>query len=106
MSKKLSRTKNRTNYARGRRFEYTIMRHMEAAGFSVARTTGSHGTFDVIAWDHNGYRMIQCKTGVKPREVELEKFRLLSVPANTTKVLAWRPKGARGAGDIVWKEIK
>ncbi|MBI2836079.1 MAG: hypothetical protein HYX85_00095 [Chloroflexi bacterium] len=38
-----------SNYTRGRAFEYRVRRHLEAGGFVVFRTAGSHSPADLIA---------------------------------------------------------
>lgn len=38
-----------SNYVRGRSFEYEVMDILRKAGYSVARTAGSHSPFDIIA---------------------------------------------------------
>lgn len=50
------------NYLAGRRLEYDLMRLYEERGFSTLRTAGSHGAFDVIAYDEKRKPVfIQCK---------------------------------------------
>lgn len=39
------------NYEAGRRLEYEIMADWRYKGYKTARTAGSHGEFDVIAWN-------------------------------------------------------
>jgi len=50
-------------YRKGRRLEYRTMRVLEAAGYTCARTAGSHGAWDVIAWNEAHVRFIQVKAG-------------------------------------------
>ena len=39
-----------TNYARGANFERQIKAHLEAKGYFVLRSAGSHGTVDLVAF--------------------------------------------------------
>lgn len=75
-----------TNYARGRAAEYRTIRLLEAAGYTCARTAGSHGCADVIAWNAQGWRLIQVKRGrggISP--LDRETFAQLPVPSGTLK---------------------
>jgi predicted RNA binding protein YcfA (HicA-like mRNA interferase family) len=38
-----------TNYTRGRAKEYRVAKRLRAQGWTVLRTAGSHGPFDLIA---------------------------------------------------------
>lgn len=50
------------NYKAGRRFEYETMEAYRTRGFDVVRTAGSHGAYDVIAFDTKRKPIfIQCK---------------------------------------------
>ena len=84
-----------TNYARGRAAEYRTIRLLEAGGYTCARTAGSHGCADVIAWNAQGFRLVQVKRGrdgISP--LERETFSQLPVPAGTLKEV-WRYREAR-----------
>ncbi|SHF60874.1 holliday junction resolvase [Desulfofundulus australicus DSM 11792] len=50
-----------TNYRRGYLAERKAVKVLEAAGYVVARTAGSHSPFDVVAVNTNGIRLIQVK---------------------------------------------
>ncbi len=65
-------------YEAGRRKEYSIMKMLRAAGFSIVlRSAGSHSTYDVIAIDpiKMHIELIQCKAG-KSKEREIKKLDL------------------------------
>lgn len=49
------------NYAAGRRFEYEVKKKFESRGYTVMRTAGSHGPFDLVAYRDDGIILIQCK---------------------------------------------
>jgi hypothetical protein len=38
------------------------MRILEAAGYYCIRSAGSHGFFDIVAFNSTGMRLVQCKT--------------------------------------------
>ncbi len=55
---------NMNNYAKGRRFEYKIKWYLESKRFTVIRSSGSHGKYDIVAikWcKHTTIIFIQCK---------------------------------------------
>lgn len=59
-----------SHYRRGRSFEYTVKKWLEDEGFSVIRSAGSHGEFDLIAYRPSTTNskeievlFIQCKAG-------------------------------------------
>ena len=85
-----------TNYERGRRAEYRTMRRLEEEGYHTARMAGSHGPFDVHAYDAQGFVLVQVKYGNRwPGPEEMESIELEPVPPNAKKqVWLWR-KGAR-----------
>lgn len=90
-----------TNYEAGRRFEYERMKYWrEVLGFRVIRAAGSHGEFDLIAYDEErGVHFIQCKlvATVTTAERLLEKFRTVTIPFNqprTHKILEVKVKGS------------
>ena len=64
------------NYLSGRRFEYKVKKLYEQAGYTVLRTSGSHGFADLVAVK-NGARkqilFIQCKNR-KATKSELDKL--------------------------------
>jgi len=52
------------NYVKGRNKEYKVMKRLRDEGYDVvARTAGSHGVFDVIAFNKEtkDIKLIQCK---------------------------------------------
>ena len=59
------------NYNRGVRFERKVKAEYEALGYTVLRTAGSHGKFDLIALHSmHSPKAIQCKvlkTGTQKR---------------------------------------
>ena len=65
------------NYIAGRRFEYKVKKYYEDKGYTVLRTSGSHGFADLIAIKPlpNGRIIIfiQCKNR-KPTHQEIDEF--------------------------------
>lgn len=50
------------NYQAGRRFEYEVMRYWESREYEAMRTSGSHGSFDIIAIRADRKpEFVQCK---------------------------------------------
>lgn len=65
------------NYIAGRRFEYKVKKYYEKQGYTVLRTSGSHGFADLIVV-RNGVNpkrivFIQCKNR-KPTKQETKEF--------------------------------
>lgn len=82
------------SYRKGAKAEHRTMALLEAAGYEVCRSAGSHSVVDVCAWNTTGFRLIQVKatgrgTGASP--AEREALALLVKPANAT-VEVWRWK--------------
>lgn len=58
-------------YAKGRRYEYKIVKQERARGCSIVfRSAGSHSPIDVISIDTTNHiiKLIQCKSGVSLSE--------------------------------------
>lgn len=49
-------------YDRGAYYERRTMKTLEDLGYDVYRTAGSHGVFDVIAYNASFFRLIQVKS--------------------------------------------
>ena len=65
---------------------------LTAAGYTAQRSAGSHGSIDVMAWDANGFRLIQCKAGdANITPAEREALQEMKRPFNAT-VEVWRWK--------------
>ena len=70
-----------TNYEKGRAHEYSIKHKLEKAGWTVLRTAGSHGEFDLVGIkmlradqrSHGEIVLIQAKSG-KSAERERKKL--------------------------------
>lgn len=58
-----------TPYQAGRYYEYQCAKQLRAAGYEAVRTAGSHGPFDVIAWNNDELKLVQVKKASGPRAV-------------------------------------
>lgn len=91
------------NYQRGVRYERKIQSDI---GMNSIRAAGSHGVFDVIAYNKDTVRFIQCKASKKKQvsfsdySDEIENILEECVPPNTTKEL-WVYYG-RGKLHRIW----
>lgn len=80
------------HYDKGRRAEYKTMEYLKEDGFNSARTAGSHGIFDIIAWDEIGVRFIQVKIDCQPTSKEIKKMKATPFPMSrniTKEVWVW-----------------
>ena len=68
-----------TNYAVGARLERLIKAQLERQGYTVMRSAGSKGKFDLCAWSGLEMRLIQAKAR-KITRAEREAMRLIMVP--------------------------
>jgi len=85
-------------YAIGAKKEYEIKKILESDGFYVIRSAGSHGVFDLVAFNEYEIRFIQSKyggTGGVISKQEMEKLKKIKVPkvCKCTKELWSRKKG-------------
>lgn len=77
---------------KGRRAEHKTRRILALAGFESARSAGSKGKVDVIAWNQTSVRLIQVKAGAAAMyisPVEYEALKSVVRPPNSTVEL-WR----------------
>lgn len=80
------------HYRKGVERERRTMALLAAAGYTAQRSAGSHGHIDVMAWDANGFRLIQCKAGdANITPADREALLDMPHPANAT-VEVWRWK--------------
>jgi hypothetical protein len=62
------------NYIRGRVKEYEAIKMLQDSGFTCIRASGSHGLFDLIGWNENEVRFIQCKR--EKKRTALKEFNI------------------------------
>ena len=89
-----------TNYEKGRRAEYKAMHQLRDDGYTVLRTAGSHGIYDVVAWNPDEVRFIQVKRDCKPTRGELAALAGAIVPPGCVKEL-WTYTTGVGAPEKV-----
>lgn len=85
-----------TNYERGRAYEYRAKRELEAQGYTVIRSSGSHGPHDLIAFRGNEkVRCIQIKRTKSPAGVKQLLGKFQPLPADTYNQEMWVWFGGR-----------
>jgi Holliday junction resolvase len=85
-------------YAIGAKKEYEIKKLLESKGFYVIRSAGSHGIFDLVAFNEYEIKFIQSKyggTGGVISKQEMNKLKKIKVPkvCKCSKELWSRKKG-------------
>ena len=92
------------NYRKGYRIELIAKKELEANGYSVMRSGGSKGIFDLCAYDFNHFRLIQLKSTKRDSYILKQTIRDIEdveVPANCRKEL-WIHKDKKG---FIRKEV-
>ena len=78
--------------AKGRRLEHRSRKLLESAGYTVIRSAGSKGPFDLIGISATELVAVQVKAGSWPSGLEIEAMERLPVPMNCRKLVhRWRP---------------
>ena len=85
------------NYKIGTKVEYAVRDIYLDRGFSVIRSAGSRGAFDLLAYDKFNVIFIQCKNR-KPTKQEMVDFRSAKIPAFCRKEMWYKPR--RGVLEI------
>lgn len=87
------------SYAKGTRGEKKSRRWLEARGFFVVESRGSHGACDLVAIDHTSVRIVQVKSGRKPTTAEtlmiVRELYKTPCPANGTREIHYWADYAR-----------
>jgi hypothetical protein len=66
---------------------------LEAAGYSVTRSSASLGEWDLIGIGTSDCALVQVKTNAWPSSEEMETLRLFRCPANFRKLVhRWRDR--------------
>lgn len=78
-----------THYEKGARLERELKAKLEKDGYYCIRAAGSHGLFDLMAWNDHEVLLIQCKTR-KPSKKEMVELCQLECPDNFVKYWAHR----------------
>ena len=79
-------------YLRGAYYERKTITNLEEKGYVASRTAGSHGVFDVIAFNDNHFRLIQIKSTQNSVKMGFYRKDLTNItnivnPDNSTKEL-------------------
>lgn len=99
------------NYLRGRRLEYKIKHDYEREGWTVMRTAGSHGPYDLIAIrvisGKVNIHLIQCKavgrSTIKRKQALLNTFKMdspISITHRDAIVSSWLAVKETGDSDF------
>lgn len=92
-----------TNYARGRAFEYRVKEHLEALGYRVIRSAGSHSPVDLVAFGRGRWLFVQCKRDGKLADEEARWLKSWGSFSGAWVILASMP-GRTGIGFTRWVE--
>jgi Holliday junction resolvase len=77
-----------TYYTVGRSYEYKIMNEYRNLGYYVIRSAGSHGLFDLVAFNENEIIFICCRKGRKWKESDLNAIKnSVKIPSNARILL-------------------
>ena len=71
-----------THYRKGYVFELKIKHSLESKGFYVVKSAGSHGLFDLIAFDKSISLGLQLKNNCKVSKKEKDELYGIDVPTN------------------------
>ena len=83
------------NKAKGTRVELKARNLLEALGYTVTRSAGSLGAFDLVALHPTHTRCIQVKANRAPDRLEREQLQLLAQtipPATSVEVWVWKDR--------------
>jgi hypothetical protein len=88
------------NRASGVRAEYRARDWLRAVGFYVVRAAGSHGAFDLVAFNAHSIRLISTKRGgATLSPTERAALLAIPVPPNATREY-WRVRPRASAPEI------
>ena len=81
------------HYASGARLERLVKLELEAKGYHVTRSAGSHGAIDLVAINARRIRLIQVKAKGAVRPSDLRALRRLKAPPICTREIWERQRG-------------
>ena len=71
---------------KGARAERRARHLLEGRGYTVVRSAASKGPVDLVAWNGDGLKLVQVKSGqARPSAAERAAFLLVCIPANATR---------------------
>jgi Holliday junction resolvase len=79
-------------YTRGARLERVARKTLERDGYIVTRSAGSKGPVDLVAWNRQGFRLIQVKKAGAARPITRQQLVALPRPRNASVEL-WERAG-------------
>lgn len=85
-----------TNYDRGAEFERRVKKHLEARGYAVMRSAGSHTPADLMALMVGEIVAVQCKRNGRLDPDEWNEFISWTKIADATPVVAQTGPAGRG----------
>jgi endogenous inhibitor of DNA gyrase (YacG/DUF329 family) len=85
-------------YKKGIRYERQLKKELEKEGYTVTRSAGSHGMFDLIAYNKEHYRLIQVKSTLNTEtninlllKKDIKKLMMYDKPPNSiVELWCWR----------------
>ena len=81
--------------AKGRRLEHKTIRVLESAGYDCTRAAASKGTWDIVAINSQGIRLVQVKANRPPGPLEREAMQEAIAPPNASREYWIWKDGAR-----------
>jgi hypothetical protein len=104
------------NYIKGASYERKVKRYFEEHNYSISRSAGSHGIFDLQGHDDSATWDIQCKAGMSKKEAlalvdkladdMLEKYPLLRIPVVVAVMFGWQNKMPVGVHRILLPNVE
>jgi Holliday junction resolvase len=92
-----------TNYTSGARLERLWIVQMKRRGYNAARSAGSKGMIDCIAWNDEFIILAQIKNGrAAYTQKDVERLKAMPRPSGVIVLLVERV----GSGGVEWKEIR
>lgn len=88
------------NYNTGRKYEYKTMNYLKSKGYRCIRSAGSHGVFDVTAFNKYVIRLIEVKRNDYPLPNEILGMKSFVCPDNCKKEI-WIWKNRKSEPEIV-----
>ncbi len=104
------------NYIKGASYERKVKKYFEEHNYSISRSAGSHGVFDLQGHDDSAAWDIQCKAEMSKKEAltlvdkladdMLEKYPLLRIPVVVAVMFDWQNKMPVGVHRILLPNIE
>ena len=90
-----------SNYATGARIERLARDVLRRYGYYVVRSAGSKGAFDLVAWNKDEIKFIQCKKVGAWSKADLEKMVKVPIPCIDGVMELWEWDGS-GDWQVHW----